>query len=164
MGDAIEHRRMQPLPRSARHRELLRHRHARHLPLRLLSESMQDTTRQPSTRSTWWPADERFASSDATSTPPTMRPTRTTATADCRWVIGNIDESSVSGMKALKFNENHPHLAFMALHVFYDHGNAISSENDLVAILDTGCNMSCHGSRWLERYTRATNQPMTMTS
>ena len=67
-------------------------------------------------------------------------------------------------MKALKFNENHPHLAFMALHVFYDHGNAISSENDLVAILDTGCNMSCHGSRWLERYTRATNQPMTMTS
>ena len=77
-------------------------------------------------------------------------------------MIGNIDESSVSGMKALKFNENHPHLAFMALHVFYDHGNAISSENDLVAILDTGCNMSCHGSRWLERYTRATNQPMTM--
>ena len=31
------------------------------------------------------------------------------------------------------------------------------TENDLIAILDTGCNQSCHGERWLQRYAAATN-------
>ena len=71
-------------------------------------------------------------------------------------------------MKALKqhfqernqFRSNHPRLAFMAIHDLTDYENMAASEGDLVAILDTGCNMTCHGSRWLERYSRATNQPL----
>eukprot|EP00439_Symbiodinium_sp_Y106_P068998 s829_g11.t2 len=56
----------------------------------------------------------------------------------CRTLHANRPQGApggprTKGLRALKFNENHPHLAFMALHVFYDHGNAISSENDLVA-------------------------------
>ena len=32
------------------------------------------------------------------------------------------------------------------------------SEKDLVAILDTGCNTTCHGSKWLSTYLQATEQ------
>eukprot|EP00439_Symbiodinium_sp_Y106_P054505 s3235_g7.t1 len=34
----------------------------------------------------------------------------------------------------------------------------IYSEPDLVAILDTGCNLTCHGDGWLQRYLLATQQ------
>ncbi|CAE7947914.1 RE2, partial [Symbiodinium sp. KB8] len=34
----------------------------------------------------------------------------------------------------------------------------VFAEQDLVAILDTGCNLTCHGDAWLERYLQATDQ------
>ena len=32
------------------------------------------------------------------------------------------------------------------------------SEKDLIAVLDTGCNTTCHGAKWLARYLKATSQ------
>ena len=32
------------------------------------------------------------------------------------------------------------------------------SEGDLIAVLDTGCNTTCHGGKWLARYLKATSQ------
>eukprot|EP00435_Cladocopium_sp_Y103_P074978 s140_g52.t2 len=32
------------------------------------------------------------------------------------------------------------------------------SENDLIAILDSGCNRTCHGDRWLQRYMSTVDQ------
>ncbi|CAE7212571.1 RE2 [Symbiodinium sp. CCMP2592] len=72
-----------------------------------------------------------------------------------RWVMGNIDEA-----RAQPVQQPPPAPRFMAIHDGIDYEQVTSSEGDLVAIVDAGCNMSCRGSRWLERYTRATNQPM----
>ena len=47
-------------------------------------------------------------------------------------------------------------LALMALH----HGPDGGGEQDLIAILDTGCNQTCHGDRWMARYSAATGIPM----
>ena len=47
----------------------------------------------------------------------------------------------------------------MALMAIQDNPDRIE-EQDLIAILDTGCNQTCHGDRWLERYVRATKQPL----
>ena len=33
------------------------------------------------------------------------------------------------------------------------------SEDDLIAILDTGCNAACHGSHWYEKFVKATGCP-----
>ena len=33
-----------------------------------------------------------------------------------------------------------------------------ASENWMIAILDSGCNRTCHGDRWMQRYMKATNQ------
>ena len=33
-----------------------------------------------------------------------------------------------------------------------------ASERDLIAVLDTGCNTTCHGAHWLKRCLKATNQ------
>ena len=49
-------------------------------------------------------------------------------------------------------------IALMAKLDFAD-GDPID-EHDLIAILDTGCNQTCHGDRWLERYVQATGQEM----
>ncbi|CAE7219311.1 TY4B-J [Symbiodinium sp. KB8] len=81
------------------------------------------------------------------------------------WVIQNIGDNSHSSMKALKqyflerngFHREHPHLALMAFGAESSEG---FPEGDLVAILDTGCNQTCHGSRWLERYMNSTGQDM----
>jgi hypothetical protein len=37
--------------------------------------------------------------------------------------------------------------------------DSCGSENDLIAILDTGCNATCHGSQWYERFVQATGCP-----
>ncbi|CAE7562382.1 RE1 [Symbiodinium sp. CCMP2592] len=82
------------------------------------------------------------------------------------WVLNNIGANSASGMKALKnyFEERSSYeartdaLALMAMSED-EHTDAIY-EHDLIAILDTGCNQTCHGDRWLERYIQATGQSM----
>ena len=35
----------------------------------------------------------------------------------------------------------------------------LGSEDDLIAILDTGCNATCHGSQWYDRFIKATGAP-----
>ncbi|CAE7224139.1 RE2, partial [Symbiodinium sp. CCMP2456] len=85
-------------------------------------------------------------------------------TAYRTWVLENIGTTSASGMKALKnyFEERMSYerqpdsVALMAYHENSDH----IEEHDLIAILDTGCNQTCHGDRWLERYIKATKQTM----
>ena len=46
-----------------------------------------------------------------------------------------------------------PATGFMAL------TDSVGSEDDLIAILDTGCNATCHGSHWYDRFVRATGCP-----
>ena len=58
------------------------------------------------------------------------------------------------------FNRSNAHLAFMALSNTNGYEDATCSESDLVVfwILAATCRV---GSRWLERYCKATNQPLT---
>ncbi|CAE7536321.1 RE2 [Symbiodinium microadriaticum] len=85
-------------------------------------------------------------------------------TAYRTWVLDNIGATSASGMKAMRnyFEERQNYelqpgaMALMAIHDHPDH----IEEHDLIAILDTGCNQTCHGDRWLERYVKATKQPL----
>ena len=80
------------------------------------------------------------------------------------WVFENINQNSASGMKALKnyFEERRNYenkpgaMALMAMGETTDQ----IDEQDLIAILDTGCNQTCHGDRWLQRYVQATGQPL----
>ena len=46
------------------------------------------------------------------------------------------------------------HYGYMA-----QHHQECGSEDNLVAILDTGCNATCHGSEWLKQYLKATGAP-----
>ena len=81
-----------------------------------------------------------------------------------RWVLDNIGPSSASGMKAMRnyFEERQIYESrpdAMALMAIHDNSDCIE-EHDLIAILDTGCNQTCHGDRWLQRYVQATQQPL----
>ena len=77
------------------------------------------------------------------------------------WVMSEVNPNSHRGLKQLNqfFLEYKFYLeagnpaAFMATNL----ANTTATETDLIAILDTGCNQSCHGERWLERYAAATN-------
>ncbi|CAE7561028.1 RE2 [Symbiodinium necroappetens] len=85
-------------------------------------------------------------------------------TAYRKWVLDNIGPTSASGMKAMRnyFEERQNYESrpdAMALMAIHDHSDHIE-EHDLIAILDTGCNQTCHGDRWLERYVKATKQQL----
>ena len=78
------------------------------------------------------------------------------------WVMGEARDTGHRGLKQLNqffldykdYLDNGNPAAFMASTLDTD---GVSQENDLIAILDTGCNQSCHGERWLQRYAAATN-------
>ena len=90
-----------------------------------------------------------------------------------KWVLDNIGNRSSPGMRALKeyFQEMERHhqqatmwnpsgsMAYMALDQADNSCNHVE-ENHLIAILDTGCNQTCHGENWLRRYTHATGQSL----
>ena len=77
------------------------------------------------------------------------------------WVIEESSNTSSRGLKQLKqffvdytrYLEMGNPSAFMATST----SPTSATETDLIAILDTGCNQSCHGERWLMRYAAATN-------
>ena len=77
------------------------------------------------------------------------------------WVLAESSETSSRGLKQLRqfFVDYEQYLqmgnpsAFMATST----SPTSATETDLIAILDTGCNQSCHGERWLSRYAAATN-------
>ena len=86
------------------------------------------------------------------------------------WIFANIDENSTREMKwlknyLLKIHEYEIHhgalflpgeitslLCYMAIEEDLPTGG----EGDLVAVLDTGCNTTCHGAQWLARYPKVT--------
>ena len=77
------------------------------------------------------------------------------------WVLAESSETSSRGLKQLRqfFVDYEQYLqmgnpsAFMATST----SSTSATETDLIAILDTGCNQSCDGERWLTRYAAATN-------
>ena len=79
------------------------------------------------------------------------------------WCEGAVRPSSCKGMKefvqyceekktiiAAREQQFPPRQGFMAVD---EHGE--SSESHLIAILDLGCNKTCHGDRWLARFQQA---------
>ena len=73
------------------------------------------------------------------------------------WAVENVRPSSCKGMKDfveycrekrvnMEFAEDHGYMAIEA---------SETSETHLIAILDMGCNKTCHGDRWLQRYQAA---------
>ena len=79
------------------------------------------------------------------------------------WCEGAVRPSSCKGMKefvqyceekrtiiAAREQQFPPRQGFMAMD---EHGE--SSESHLIAILDLGCNKTCHGDRWLARFQQA---------
>ena len=73
------------------------------------------------------------------------------------WVLAESSETSSRGLRQLK-------QFFLDYSQYLEMGNpsttaapTSATETDLIAILDTGCNQSCHGERWLTRYAAATN-------
>ena len=83
-----------------------------------------------------------------------------------RWCLSQSAPSS--GMKDLlsylrekQRLENDP-TAYMAVHdPVYPEDGIEANEMWMIAILDSGCNRTCHGDRWMQRYMRATNQDIT---
>ncbi|CAE7892444.1 RE1 [Symbiodinium sp. KB8] len=83
------------------------------------------------------------------------------------WVLANIDNHSGRGMKQLKLvfmeiadyeQQRGPLFTERAGYMVMAEDSAGGSEHALVCVLDTGCNTTCHGSRWLERYLALTKQ------
>ena len=59
--------------------------------------------------------------------------------------------------KEMRRQQASPATGFMALKD--DTPSNFGSENDILAILDTGCNATCHGSAWYERFVQTTGAP-----
>ena len=93
------------------------------------------------------------------------------------WIIDNINERSGRGMRQLKqaiveiFDYEHRYgklfeeprdrrTSYMALDPIVVDDSPAGPEQDLVCVLDTGCNVTCHGDRWLRRYVELTRQEM----
>ena len=87
------------------------------------------------------------------------------------WVRDNIDEHSGRGMKQLK-NAMKEFADYEAAfgELYQEHRVAymvappaeeepLGAETSLVAVLDTGCNTTCHGERWMRRFLTLTRQP-----
>ena len=51
--------------------------------------------------------------------------------------------------------KNTTRLGYMAVNAL----TSEASETHLIAVLDSGCNKTCHGDRWLERYLKVTGEP-----
>ncbi|CAK9056057.1 Transposon Ty4-J Gag-Pol polyprotein, partial [Durusdinium trenchii] len=83
-----------------------------------------------------------------------------------RWCLSQSAPSS--GMKDLlsylrekQRLENDP-TGYMAVHdPTLPEDGPEANETWMIAILDSGCNRTCHGDRWMERYMKATNQSLT---
>ena len=81
-----------------------------------------------------------------------------------KWCLENQDAHSNSGLKSLTqyFRERIRAGHHTDFDVTEKHRVAMmaiineASENDMLAILDTGCNVTCHGSEWLMRYCQTT--------
>ena len=81
------------------------------------------------------------------------------------WVFAEANDNSHRGLKQLhqffldyrNYLEQGNPAAFMADVARIDNSTTAARESDLIAILDTGCNQSCHGERWLQRHAAATN-------
>eukprot|EP00435_Cladocopium_sp_Y103_P028489 s298_g7.t1 len=58
---------------------------------------------------------------------------------------GNTNNRKLKEFVTYIQHKTNPHFGYMAT-------SGGGSENDLIAILDSGCNKTCHGERWLRRY------------
>ena len=73
-----------------------------------------------------------------------------------KWALEEVSEHSQKSMKDLvqyfkeKLALSHEHrpVAMMAV----EEEQKLGNERSLVAILDSGCNKTCHGERWMQRY------------
>ena len=76
------------------------------------------------------------------------------------WCLNNVSQQSCRGLKKfveyIRDRNALKRQAFMAANEDEDYGDGRTSvEFDLVAILDLGCNKTCHGSRWFLKYVKA---------
>ncbi len=74
--------------------------------------------------------------------------------------MNNVSQQSCRGLKKfvqyIRDRNALKRQAFMAANEDEDYGDERTSvESDLVAILDLGCNKTCHGSRWFLKYVKA---------
>ena len=92
------------------------------------------------------------------------------------WIIDNINEFSGKGMRQLKqaiieiadfehrygklFEDTSDRTSYMALDPEAADASPPGPEQDLVCVLGTGCNVTCHGDRWLRRFVELTRQEM----
>ena len=87
-----------------------------------------------------------------------------------KWCEENVGTDSCRGLKELceyfrQKKREKTHTSYMAIE--YDDSESpapeepgeIHSETDLIAILDLGCNKTCHGEKWLRRFQIATSTP-----
>ena len=90
------------------------------------------------------------------------------------WIMDNINENSGRGMKQLKqVIVNCPTLSAATGSCLTrtativpptwpsrteTWNDGVGPEQDLVCVVDTGCNVTCHGDRWLQRYLALTHQ------
>ncbi len=74
------------------------------------------------------------------------------------WCLNNVSQQSCRGLKkfAEYIRERKRRSAFIAATQDGDESDERSPvESDLVAILDLGCNKTCHGSKWFQKYLNA---------
>ena len=76
------------------------------------------------------------------------------------WVINEVKETSCRGLKDFaaycKLKLEAPRTAFMAFGDIPESNPNPAKEQWLIAILDSGCNRTCHGDRWMAKYMQAT--------
>ena len=76
-----------------------------------------------------------------------------------KWCLDNVNQGSSTGLKKLVdyFRQmRSQNVAPPAPRAYMATRPEGASENDLLAVLDTGCNATCHGSRWYQRYCAST--------
>ncbi len=74
------------------------------------------------------------------------------------WCLNNVSQRSCRGLKKFvdyihERNAMRNQRAFMAAED--ENEDRVPEESDLVAILDLGCNKTCHGSKWFKKYLKA---------
>ena len=76
------------------------------------------------------------------------------------WCLSNVGPNSCRGLKKFVEYINERNLArrnavgYMGMEVESEDEH-VGQEKDLVAILDSGCNKTCHGEEWFQRYLQA---------
>ena len=87
-----------------------------------------------------------------------------------KWCEENVCTDSCRGLKELceyfrQKKREKTHTTYMAIEddnpesSMPEEPDEIHSETDLIAILDLGCNKTCHGEKWLRRFQIATSTP-----